>query len=333
MSIRAVVLLVIACRLAPCAAAQSVVSARSGMVNFVEGMVLLDGQPVVQKRGMFTRLKDGSVLMTESGRAEILLTPDTYLRVGENSSIRLISGSLTDTRVELLAGSAIVDSGKSPAGDFVNIVFRDSTVRILKPGYYRIDADPPQLRVYEGQAEFVRDNENPITLVPSQLLPLDGAPIVRRFTDGSDGLLDLWSAERRSLISSRMVIDAQLADPLLYAGSAGLDASLGYLPYTTTPWIGMDNWGYGFYDAYPGYAVPAFGLYPFAYLTYFPRYRYPSPFPRRPVIQGGFIQGGFARGGFGFPSRTPITPRPFPPPRVAPRPLPPIRGGHGGGHR
>ena len=321
-AIRAVVLLISAFCFIPNARAQSIVSARSGLVNFAEGVVLVDGQSVAQKRGTFARLNDGSILMTESGRAEILLTPDTYLRVGENSSVRLISGRLSDTRVEVLAGSAILDSAKSQSGDFVTIVFQNSTIRILKPGTCRIDAEPPQLRVYEGQAEFTRDGESPVTVAASQLLPLDGAPIVRRFTDGSDGLLDLWSAERRSLISSKMVINAQLAEPLLDAGGGGFDPSLGYMPYATTPWVGpwlgIDNWGYGLNP------VSSLGIYPFAFLTYFPRYRYPATFPGR----------SFVRGGFGFPSRTLINPRPLPPPRLAPRPLPPpIRGGHAGGRR
>jgi hypothetical protein len=317
MSLRAVVLLTILFRVVPCDAAQSVVSARSGLVNFVEGVVMVDGRPVIQKRGTVNRLNDGSVLMTEAGRAEILLTPDTWLRVGENSSIRLISGDLSDTRVELLAGSVIVDSAKSPPGDFVKILFRDSTVRFLNPGYYRIDADPPQLRVYEGRAQFTRDDQTPVTVSASQLLPLDGAPIVRRFTEGSDGLLDLWSAERRSLMSSRVGINAQLADPFFYQDMAGLNPNLGYLPYTTAPWFDLDLYG-----PYAGYPVSSFGLYPFAYLSYFPLYRYPSPFPRRTFIGGGL---GF-RGGIGFPSHRLLTPGPFPS-YLGHRPLPPIRGG------
>jgi hypothetical protein len=304
----------------PYLSAQSIVSARSGLINFIEGTVLIDGRQVVQSRGTRVMLNTGSILMTETGRAEVLLIPGTYLRVGENSSIRMISSSVSDTRVELLAGSAILDSARSPAGDFVKIVFQDATIQILKPGYYRMDADPPQLRVYEGQAVFTRNNETPVNIAANQLLPLNGAPIVRRFTDGSDGLLDLWSAERRSLIASGVVMNAQLADPFFYQAPA----LPGYMP--------LETWGEGFYGFYPyglysngiysSLAVPSFGFFPPALFSYFPRYRYLTPFPRRSFVPGAF----------GSPSRTFIGPRPFPP-RFAPRGPGPIRGVRPGGRR
>jgi len=132
----------------PSGFSQSVISAHSGIVNFLEGVVFLDGQPLARKSGTFARLRDGSTLTTESGRAEVLLTPDTWLRIGEDSGIRMISDSISDTQVELLSGSAILDSARAPAGEFVTIVFRDSSIRILKQGHYRMDAEPPQLRVF-----------------------------------------------------------------------------------------------------------------------------------------------------------------------------------------
>ena len=47
---------------------------------------------------------------TEEGLAEVLLPPGFTLRLGENSSIRMITNRLIDTRVELSTGSAIVDA-------------------------------------------------------------------------------------------------------------------------------------------------------------------------------------------------------------------------------
>ncbi len=77
---------------------QSVISARSGLINYSEGDVLVNGQPLQRKFGSYTSLKDGSDLVTRSGRAEILLTPNVYLRVGEESGIR-ISRTTWETRV------------------------------------------------------------------------------------------------------------------------------------------------------------------------------------------------------------------------------------------
>lgn len=268
--------------LLPPAFGQSVISARSGLVNYFEGVVFLDGQPLAKKAGVFPRMKDGSTLATESGRAEVLLTPDTYLRIGENGGIRMLSNGISDTQVEVLSGSAILDSSQAPAGGFVKLVFRDSTIRFVKPGHYRVDAEPPQLRVYEGQAEVTKNGGapgsgaqegKPVTIKTSQLFPLDGAPVVKRFTEGADGLLDLWSDERDSLIASNMVTAQSITDPLLDSGPdvpADLAGYIGYAPMgaiplagantASIPAIGMNapgfpvgyGYGFGFPSIYPG---------------------------------------------------------------------------------
>src|ERR1700674_3851376 len=70
---------------------QSAISAHSGMIHYVEGKVLLEGQPVDPKFGEFPEVKNDQVLETEEGRAEVLLTPGVFLRVAENSSFKMLS--------------------------------------------------------------------------------------------------------------------------------------------------------------------------------------------------------------------------------------------------
>jgi hypothetical protein len=301
--------------LLPHAAGQSVISARSGLVNFFEGVVFLDGQPLVRKSGTFARMREGSTLSTQSGRAEVLLTPDTYLRIGEDSGVRMISNDVDDTKVELVSGSSILDSARAPEGVFVKIVFRDSTIRILKPGHYRMDAEPAQLRVYEGEAEVQRNGEQ-VKIESSQLMPLDGAPVVRRFTEGSDGLLDIWSEERGSLIASNLVNSQSISDPLLDTGPGvpdDLASYIGYMPMPTMATIppgggigpyGMNPYGvnpYGYYSyLYPSYS--AFSPYPSlvvamapmrtASYLYTPRYGYTSIYSVRPRFPSGLGIGG-----------------------------------------
>jgi hypothetical protein len=295
--------------------AQSVISARSGLVNYLEGVVFLDGQPLARKSGTFARMKDGSTLATEYGRAEVLLTPDTYLRIGENSSIRMISDSISDTRVELLGGSSILDSTRSPDGAFVSIQFRDSTVRIVKPGHYRIDADPPQLRVYEGIAEVagvgLTNDGKPLKIQASQLLPLDGSTVAKRFTQGSDGLLDLWSAERGELIASNMVSAQNISDPLLDPGPgvpADLASYIGYVPMASIAPLGVSSYGlgYGPFSPYAMLSVGVFRPYPAASFLYAP-VRYTSIFASRPRAAGIGTIGGL---GLGQSPRSIYIPRP-----------------------
>ena len=81
------------------ALAQSVISARSGLIHYVEGQVYLGDQPVETKFGSFPEVKENGQLRTEDGRAEVLLTPGVFLRLGENSSFRMVTNRLiVDTR-------------------------------------------------------------------------------------------------------------------------------------------------------------------------------------------------------------------------------------------
>jgi hypothetical protein len=259
--------------LLPHAFGQSVISTRAGLINFSEGLVFVDGHPVARKFGAYERLKNGSSLVTQSGRAEVLLTPNTYLRVGENSSIRMVSDDLSDPRVEILAGSAALDSESASPSSSAQLTFRDSTIRIIKPGRYRIDADPPQLRVFAGEAEVKQDGKTgvPVTVESSQLMPLDGAPVVKRFTEGADGLLDIWADERHSLISSNLSNSQSIYDPLLDSGPDGsgdylssLGAYGGYIPMAGLPSVMGGYYGYTPYG-YSAYAYNPYGYNPYGY--------------------------------------------------------------------
>lgn len=311
--------------LLPQALGQSVISARSGLVNYFEGVVFLDGQPLERRAGTFPRMHEGATLLTESGRAEVLLTPDTYLRIGADSSIRMISSDIDDTKVELLSGSSILDSARAPAGAFAKVIFKDATIRFLKPGNYRMDAEPPQLRVYEGEAEVVRGNndgkDSPVKIGASQLMPLDGAPVVKRFTQGSDGLLDLWSEERGSLIASNMINSQSISDPLLDSGPAvpaDLAPYIGYVPLATIPPVGLNSYaysslypGYSVFSPYPGPGVMAFAPVRPALSLYRPRYGYGYESAYRGVYSGrSAFPGGV---GIGSTPRPVFVPRPVTP--------------------
>jgi len=261
----------------PHASAQSVISARAGLINYSEGLVFVDGHPLARKFGAYERLKNGSTLVTESGRAEVLLTPNTYLRVGEKSSIRMVSDDLSDPQVEILAGSTALDSESASPGSSVQLMFHDSTIRIVKPGRYRIDADPPQLRVFAGEAEVVKDG-NSVKLESSQLMPLEGASVVKRFTEGTDGLLDIWADERHSLIASNLSNSQSIYDPLVDSGPDGsgdylssLGAYGGYIPMAGLPTV------MGGYYGYTPYGYNPYGYNPYGYNSYLSYVVIPRP--------------------------------------------------------
>ena len=140
-----------------CVSAQSVVAARSGVVSYFEGSVSIDGQALEHKTGRFIEIKPGSELRTELGRAEILLTPGVLLRAGDNSSIRMVSNRLIDTRLEFVSGAAAMDSRNAAPGDPITISYQDYQMRFARSGRYRMDSTPAQLRVEEGEADVVFD--------------------------------------------------------------------------------------------------------------------------------------------------------------------------------
>src|SRR5207302_10491447 len=134
------------------ASAQSVISAKSGLVHYVEGQVYVNDQLVESKFGNFPDVKENWQLRTEEGRAEVLLTPGVFLRVSENSAIRMIANRLIDTRGECRSGSARVEAGDLLKDNHVAVVDRDYIISLEKKGIYGFDAETAALRDYEGEA-------------------------------------------------------------------------------------------------------------------------------------------------------------------------------------
>src|SRR5579863_3581855 len=134
------------------ASSQTVISAKSGLIHYVEGRVYLGDQLIETKFGQFPDLKENAQLRTAEGRAEVLLTPGVFLRGGENSAIKMITNRLIDTRVELLSGSALVEADELLRDNGVSIVYKDYAVQLQKKGVYRFDSEPASVRVYEGEA-------------------------------------------------------------------------------------------------------------------------------------------------------------------------------------
>jgi hypothetical protein len=329
------------------ALAQSVISVRSGLINYSEGAVFIDNQLVKQKLGKYPTLHEGSDLLTQDGRAEIQFAPEVFLRVGINSGVRMISSDLADTRVQLLSGSVILDSGNAASSPSVTLLASEARIRIEKPSRLRVDFDPPQLRVEKGEATVERDGR--VTKVAAdQLLGLAGAPVVRRMTDGNDDALDLWSQQRNRLIylslaDSRNILDPGTADPAV-ASDADLNSWLGYIPSAgVLPLTGSYGVvgipGYGYYSPWSALAFygPVYGGYQmgFAGLGYpgrvgvyglsvgygggyrpVPGYRFTPVYPGTVGTFGQHPLGGIRIGvpgpGMSFPAR-PAAPRPVVP--------------------
>lgn len=330
--------------LVPAAYCQSVVSVHSGLINHSEGAVFIDNQPVSKSPGRFVTLKKGSTLLTRDGRAEILLSPDAYLRLGVDSSVRMVSDTLSDTQLELLSGSAILDSGNS-AGQPVTLLVNDARVRVEDPSRLRVDAQPPQLRVEKGKAHVER-NGNDFVVNADQRLPLAGSSIVQRMTEGSDDMLDLWSLQRNRLIYLNLASAQRIADPADNTGAdvnafLGMPADAGIWtgllpPPTTLPAAGVyftpwSTFGYGYaagpYSFYSNRAIHGFlPGYGYGYGSGLGYIRRPYPGVAYPGVSPGYrpVNPGFRTG----PTR-PVGSVPQPVPGTGmPRPVAPHIPGH-----
>jgi len=252
-----------------CASAQSVVSARSGLIHFSEGTVFVDDQRLEQKFGRFSEIKQGSELRTEDGRAEVLLTPGMVLRIGETSAIRMISNRLTDTRVEFVGGSAVLESVKAAPGASVVMIYKGSEVRLHTPGLYRFNSEPPELRVEQGEAEVLSEGR-PVTVKQGQVLAF-GATATPRPASEADDALDSWARRRSVSVAASDATAAQAEDMAVLLDAPPIDA-FGLVPsYGVFPYIPMiGGYPFGGYAGYMGspfyaplryYSLPAYSGY------------------------------------------------------------------------
>lgn len=138
--------------------AQQAISVRAGLIHHLEGKADIDGTPVRIDKSKFATVKDGGVFTTEDGNAEVLLAPGIFMRMTGNSSIKMVSGLLTDTRIELLKGSALVEVLEMGKENRVRLNIGNSVSNIVKPGLYSFDASNGSVRVFDGKLEVTADD-------------------------------------------------------------------------------------------------------------------------------------------------------------------------------
>lgn len=238
--------------------AQSVISAHSGVVHYQEGQVEVDGQAIHQdpQKGRFADVQPGQTLSATDGRAEILLTPGVFLRVGENSSLRMISNKLADTRVEVLSGSVMAEVGELLQHNAITLVFHGADVFLLKSGLYRIDSDPARVRVYDGEARVSTPQEAE-TARKGRAISFGQQLEVNTFDTKQTDAFYNWCARR----------DQYVAEANVYAAKSARDSSTGYgSGFGTGYGNAFGSWGYnpwfGMFTYVPnsGTAYSSFGF-------------------------------------------------------------------------
>jgi hypothetical protein len=285
------------------ALAQPVISAKSGVVSYVVGKVMVGDQEVKPSETKMTEVKENTVLRTEEGRAEVLLTLGTIMRTGENSNFKMLTNRLIDTRVELLTGTHIVEVSEIQKDNNLTLAVKDSTVVITKRGLYRFDVDQARIKVFEGVLGVTVNGQS--TLVGSGKMIDTATAQVDKFDKESTDALDNWARRRAGLVamanasSAKQVHDYGCAPGSNYAN--GNFAAVNN-PTTSNPCYNPCNsWRYN----------PWYGIYtyvPCGANIYSPYgYRYWSPYnvmrayytpPVNVYRGGGYGGGGVGSGGY-----------------------------------
>jgi hypothetical protein len=321
------------------APAQMVVSAHSGTVHYYEGDVSVDDVQVNSKPGHFEEIKEQSVLRTARGRAEVLLTPGVFLRVGENSAVRMLDNRLASTRVELVSGSATLETDAQPGDNgkyknsAVTVIFKSYAIEPVKDGLLEITADPAQVRVFKGEAK-VQAGDNRATVKDGREVFLTAALTTEKFdekTAADDNYI--WARDRSAVVSAANLSSARMLANNNSGGSLWSGGYLGASPWAN-PMFGGGWYFNPYFGMYTYMPLNGFAFSPFGYGFYSPLvvnsvympvggYWYGGGAPRnagligrpvsgigrtigRPVANPG---GGFSRGtGFNSAALRPVSP-------------------------
>jgi hypothetical protein len=271
-----------------------------GTLNYVEGQASIGALKLDSKSVGSTELEKGQSLTTTDGKAEVLLTPGVFLRLGADSTVKMLSPTLTDTEVHLEKGHAMIEVAEIHPENDLRVVAGGATIRMLKTGLYDVDLNQGQLRVFDGKAE-VLEGDRHTDVGGGHEIALAANPDspklkTKKFNKKSyeDGDLYRWSSLRSS-----------------YVAEANVDAAALYANNGAGPW-GPGWWGADWYwdpyfDSFT--FIPGDGIFysPFGWGFYSPWWVTEAPF----YPYGGYGYGGY--GGYGNYGGRPVYPPVFHP--------------------
>ncbi|MEK6321557.1 MAG: FecR family protein [Acidobacteriota bacterium] len=118
-----------------------VVSAKAGLVNVVEGEASVTrAKPFAMPDMLISgdELLTGDTVKTGAkGRAEILLNPGSYLRLGEGSEFVFLFDSFTGNKIKLLRGSMVIEASAIDA--LILVETPKANFELARVGLYRFN--------------------------------------------------------------------------------------------------------------------------------------------------------------------------------------------------
>lgn len=237
-----------------------------GTLNYVEGQAAIGDQKLDSKAVGSVELQAGQSLETHKGKVEILLTPGVFLRVGDDSSVKMMSPSLTNTELALNRGEAMLEVDQIHPENDIRIRQMGANTRVLKTGLYAFDANSKDIRVFDGKAS-VRTGDREVTVKAGHELALAivGKLKARSFdkkevAQGDD--LYRWSSLRSQYLSQENMETARMYVVNGWYGPGWFGPGWYWNPwfggFTFLPADGFfyDPFGWGFFSPLVIYRIP-----------------------------------------------------------------------------
>jgi hypothetical protein len=207
--------IVLAFSLVTPAAAQQWVGVQAGMVNYAEGIFYINEEQLQFPNARFRELPKGESLRTGVGWVELQLGSGAFLWMGEEGMLRMEDPSLTNTKLLIERGSILVEVYEQTKTNKISLRSGDTVVELKDIGTYRIDSNPPQLRVYYGKAEMQAAGRKTIVR-QGRAADLNRNPKMSRFDMKKTDPLQEKAARRSQLLAAQ--IQALRRQPTLVVG-------------------------------------------------------------------------------------------------------------------
>ncbi|HKU27804.1 MAG TPA: FecR domain-containing protein [Candidatus Sulfotelmatobacter sp.] len=241
--------------------------AMPGTLNYVEGQASIGDQNLSSNEVGTANLQNGQVLETGDGKAEVLLTPGVYLRVGSNSAVKMVSDNLADTQVALQQGEAMLEVDQLYKENNIHITQPGADTRVLKTGLYDFDATDQQVRVFDGKASVAADDHT-VTVKKDHELALNSPKLKSEGFDKKEVAnndLYRWSSLRSQYLSEANIDAAQR-----YYGNGGFGPGWWGAGWYWDPWFDgftflpadgffYNPFGWGFYSPVMVWRAPYYG--------------------------------------------------------------------------
>lgn len=240
-------------------------TARPGTLNYVEGQVSLGSQALNAKSVGTVELGPGQTLSTQNGKAEILLTPGVFVRLGDSGSTTMISSSLTDTRISIDEGEALVEVAEIRPENELRILEDGKWIKLLKVGLYDFNENLRVVRVLDGKASL-DEGDRLIKIKGGHMANLESAETLKSQKFDKKQLeaeeLYRWTSLRSGYLAEA---NADAAPSYSFGGYGWYGEGWYWDPwfdaFTFMPGDGIfySPFGWGFYSPWCAYAAPYFG--------------------------------------------------------------------------